>query len=222
MDGCQQHGTKRPGIERIRRIRLKDQELGIGNSGLRRDVLAQLFLREGDAAYPHGCTAEMLAIACRVKPAACCIVPEKRAELTTEGGLDVRQLYERLGPACDRLARAGIEVSLFIDPVPEQIETAARLGVPVIELHTGAYADASEEPGRRRELRLLAAAAAQAQACGLTVNAGHGLDYDNVGPIARLPRVEELSIGHALVAHALFVGARKATREMLERMGANS
>lgn len=163
-------------------------------------------------------TAEMVRMACKIRPAACCIVPEKRAELTTEGGLDVRLLYEQLGPACDSLAQAGVEVSLFIDPVPVQIESAVRLGVPVIELHTGAYAEAIDETSRGRQLELLATAAGRAAAAGLTVNAGHGLHYDNVTAIAALLGLRELNIGHAIVARALFVGLGQAVAEMKARM----
>ena len=159
-------------------------------------------------------TEEMIGLACAVRPAACCIVPEKRAELTTEGGLDVRGSYERLAPACATLGRAGIEVSLFIDPVPAQIESAARLGVPVIELHTGAYAEATDAAGHAHQLEQLRAAAAQAAAAGLIVNAGHGLHYTNVAAIAALSTLRELNIGHAIVARALFVGMQAAVAEM--------
>jgi pyridoxine 5-phosphate synthase len=159
-------------------------------------------------------TPEMVAIACRIRPAACCIVPERRAELTTEGGLDVVAAYEQLGPVCERLGRAGIEVSLFIDPAPEPIACASRLGVPVIELHTGAYAEAPAGQRRSHELQQLAASTLQACAAGLKVNAGHGLHYENVVGVAALAQLRELNIGHAIVARALFVGLREAVVEM--------
>jgi pyridoxine 5-phosphate synthase len=164
---------------------------------------------------------EMIAIARESGAQHMCLVPENRRELTTEGGLDVRSERRKLERALPVLGAAGACISLFIDPEPEQVRAAAEVGAPFVELHTGAYANASGAE-RERELTRLREAAELALQCGLRINAGHGLDYDNVGPIAELPRVEELSIGHALVARALFVGARKATRDMLERMGAKS
>lgn len=159
-------------------------------------------------------THEMVAIACAVRPWACCIVPERRAELTTEGGLDVLAAYEQLGPLCAHLAQAGIEVSLFIDPHEAQIDAAARLGVAAIELHTGTYADAPNERVRGAQLELLRAGAARAVAAGLIVNAGHGLHYENVAPIAAIAVMRDLNIGHAIVARALFVGMTAAVEEM--------
>ena len=161
---------------------------------------------------------EMVAIACAVRPWACCIVPERRAELTTEGGLDVLACYDQLGPLCMHLARAGIEVSLFIDPAEAQIDAAARLGVAAIELHTGSYADAQSARARSAQLELLRAGASRAASAGLTVNAGHGLHYENVAPVAALPELRDLNIGHAIVARALFVGMTSAVEEMKRAM----
>jgi pyridoxine 5-phosphate synthase len=158
-------------------------------------------------------TAQMLDIALRLKPADCCLVPEKRTEVTTEGGLDVVGQQSQLRDAADRLAAAGIRVSLFIDPAPEQIEAVRFTGAPVIELHTGAYAEATGSM-RARELERLRAAARQASALGLRVHAGHGLDYQNVQPVAAIPEIVELNIGYAIVGRALFTGIEAAVREM--------
>ncbi|WP_163650126.1 pyridoxine 5'-phosphate synthase [Modicisalibacter sp. 'Wilcox'] len=158
-------------------------------------------------------TEEMVAFAERVKPANVCLVPEKREELTTEGGLDVVGGRSTIAPACERLAAAGCEVSLFIDPDPEQIRAAHEIGAPVIELHTGAYAEARGETARLEHARV-AAAAELALELGLTVNAGHGLHYHNVEPIAAIPGIHELNIGHAIIARALFVGLKEAVAEM--------
>ena len=160
-----------------------------------------------------GVTAEMRAIAARLKPADCCLVPEKREELTTEGGLDVRGQHETIAGAVDELSRCGIRVSLFIDPDEAQVEAVAALGAPVIELHTGAYAEA-RGAARALELERLRTAARHAASLGITVHAGHGLDYQNVGPVAALPEIFELNIGHAIVARALFCGLPQAGREM--------
>lgn len=158
-------------------------------------------------------TEEMLRLAEEVRPAHVCLVPEKREELTTEGGLDVVGGFEAIAAACRRLAAAGCEVSLFIDPEPSQIEAAARAGAPVIELHTGTYAESrGEEAGR--EYARLAAATEMALELGLTVNAGHGLHYHNVEAIAAIPGLNELNIGHAIIARALFVGLKEAVAEM--------
>ncbi len=159
-------------------------------------------------------TGEMLAIACEVQPEDVCLVPEKRQELTTEGGLDVLSQQAVVRDACTRLADAGIRVSLFIDPEPAQIDAAAACGAPVIELHTGNYADAEDEAARSRELERIARAASHAQAAGLQVNAGHGLHYHNVQAIAALPEIRELNIGHAIVARAVLTGLDEAVRTM--------
>lgn len=158
-------------------------------------------------------TPEMLAIACAVKPSDVCLVPEKRTELTTEGGLDVAGALSAVSDAVGLLSEAGIRVSLFIDPDPVQIEAAACVGAPVIELHTGAYADAQGEAAQA-ELQRIRAALAEGLRRGLRVNAGHGLHYGNVKPVAALAGIAELNIGHAIVAQALFDGWEKAVRDM--------
>lgn len=159
-------------------------------------------------------TGEMIDIALRVGPDDCCIVPESREELTTEGGLDVVAGEERLTELCDRLGAAGIRVSLFIDPDAEQIDAAMRVGAPAIEIHTGRYAGAGDDESRALELRAIVDAVDHAQACGLIVNAGHGLHYHNVEPIARIRTIHELNIGHAIVARAVSVGLPAAVGEM--------
>lgn len=158
---------------------------------------------------------EIVAIGTKSGADAFCVVPENRQEVTTEGGLDVLRERPRLADAVPALAAEGGEVSLFIDPVPEQVEGAAEVGALFVELHTGRYANASGTE-REAELARLQRAAEHAHACGLRVNAGHGLDYANVGPVARLPHVEELNIGFAIVAEALFLGVDGAVFRMLE------
>jgi len=158
-------------------------------------------------------TDEMLAIAEANRPADVCLVPERREELTTEGGLDVVARQGPVSEACARLAAAGIRVSLFIDPDAHQLEAARACGAPVVELHTGAYADAG--PGKQAaELQRIIDAARHGASLGLQVNAGHGLHYGNVRPIVAIPELVELNIGHAIVARALFVGLDQAVREM--------
>lgn len=159
-------------------------------------------------------TSEMLDIACRVRPQDVCLVPEKRAELTTEGGLDVLSRFEQVRQAVAQLQDAGIRVSLFIDPEAEQIDAAQRTGATVIELHTGAYADAVGQAASDFELARLRAGIALGVGHGLRVNAGHGLHYDNVQTIAAMPGLAELNIGHAIVARAVFDGWEKAVRDM--------
>ena len=158
-------------------------------------------------------TAEMLDFACALRPSDVCLVPEKRMEVTTEGGLDVRGNFDAVRAACARLADVGIRVSLFIDADAAQIEAAAAAGAPVIEIHTGKYAEAAggEAAAELERVRLAARAGI---AAGLCVNAGHGLNYANVKPVAALAEIGELNIGHAIVAHALFVGWQNAIREM--------
>ena len=154
-------------------------------------------------------TPEMLAIALKARPHACCLVPERREEITTEGGLDVASQVATLTPFVVELKRAGIQVSLFIDPEPKQIEASRKVGADAIELHTGTYCNAATEgdtPATRRELQRLIDGARAAAAAGLEVHAGHGLDYDNVGPVASIPEIVELNIGHYLVGEALFLG----------------
>jgi len=162
-------------------------------------------------------TDEMLGIACEFAPSDCCLVPERREELTTEGGLDVAGQAGRVRDACARLADAGIRVSLFIDPDERQLEAAVACGAPVVELHTGAYADA-EGKQRAAELQRIAGAAAFGDRLGLIINAGHGLNYDNVGDIAALAQIVELNIGHAIVARAVFDGLGVAVSEMKRLM----
>ncbi|HSD73196.1 MAG TPA: pyridoxine 5'-phosphate synthase [Steroidobacteraceae bacterium] len=162
-------------------------------------------------------TDEMLAIAERVRPEDCCLVPEKRTELTTEGGLDVAAQVEQVRKACSQLASQGIRASLFIDPDPRQLDAAARTGAPVVELHTGAYAEATG-PERAEQLHRLKEAARHAAGLGLTVHAGHGLHYHNVQPVAALPEIVELNIGHAIIARAVFHGLAAAVSEMKHLM----
>ena len=164
-------------------------------------------------------TDEMLEIARVVRPADCCLVPERRAEITTEGGLDCAAQVQRLKEATTMLTGQGIRVSLFIDPTARQVEAADQIGAPAIELHTGAYAEAA---GARQaqELERLRAAARQATALGLTVHAGHGLNYHNVGPVAAIAEIVELNIGHAIIARALFDGLAQAVRDMKSLMQA--
>jgi pyridoxine 5-phosphate synthase len=150
-------------------------------------------------------TDEMLAIAELNRPADVCLVPEKREELTTEGGLDVVAHFNSVKNACQRLGEAGIRVSLFIDPEAEQLDAAVACGAPVVELHTGSYADAAPEKFDQ-ELGRIVSAAEYGDSIGLHINAGHGLHYQNVEPIVRIPQLIELNIGHSIVAHALFVG----------------
>jgi len=159
-------------------------------------------------------TAEMIEFARRVRPQDVCLVPERREELTTEGGLDVAGNFARVKQACRDLAQAGIRVSLFIDADTAQIDAAREAGAPVIELHTGRYADARDPQRAARELDTIRAAAAYAAGAGLYVNAGHGLNYENVQPVAAIAQIRELNIGHAIVAHAVFVGMGEAVREM--------
>jgi pyridoxine 5-phosphate synthase len=159
-------------------------------------------------------TAEMKAIALGLRPADVCIVPERRQELTTEGGLDVRAEERALDRLIGDLRAAGIRVSLFIDPDPESVAAAAAVGASHVELHTGAYSAAGDAVAAERELARLRDAAAAAHAAGLVVNGGHGLTYANVRPVARLPHLNELNIGHSIVARAVFVGIGAAVREM--------
>jgi pyridoxine 5-phosphate synthase len=166
-------------------------------------------------------TEEMLAIALRHLPHACCIVPEKREERTTEGGLDVVQGAVALQPLVARLKDAGIRVSLFIEPDPKAVETSARLGAAVVELHTGAYCHRAldgDAVGVDREIERLATAARAAAAAGLEVHAGHGLTFETVGAISAMPEIVELNIGHFLVGEAIFIGLAGAVRQMRQQM----
>ncbi|WP_105213704.1 pyridoxine 5'-phosphate synthase [Pseudoalteromonas sp. T1lg22] len=163
-------------------------------------------------------TEEMLAIALEVKPAFVCLVPEKREELTTEGGLDVVGQYDKVADAVKRLSDAGIKVSLFIDADKAQIDASVKAGAPYIEIHTGAYADAENDAEQAAELESIRVGVQYAHAQGLVVNAGHGLHYHNVKPIAAMPEIYELNIGHAIIARAAIDGMEKAVRDMKRLM----
>ena len=186
------------------RRHIQDRDL----PALKRTLGIELNLEMG--AHP-----EIVGIACRVRPDQATLVPERRQELTTEGGLDLARSGARVRRAVRRLQDAGIRVSLFIDPDPKQIERAVRMEVPMIELATGRYAEAATAAQRRVQLRKLRLATAEAHSAGLKVAAGHGLDYENVRPVARIPCVEELNIGFSIVARALDVGLYQAVREMV-------
>jgi pyridoxine 5-phosphate synthase len=162
-------------------------------------------------------TDEMLSIAEKVQPADCCLVPEKREELTTEGGLDVYSQKNKISDACKRLSAAGIQVSLFIDADKKQIEAAAEVGAPVIEIHTGHYADLSGE-SQQQAFELIKSNISYAKSLGLHVNAGHGLHYHNVQKIAALSDIVELNIGHAIIARAVFTGLKEAVLDMKRLM----
>ena len=164
-------------------------------------------------------TPEMIRIARRVRPQDICLVPERRAELTTEGGLDVARNFKRIERACRDLGAAGIRVSLFIDAEKVQIDAVKRVGAPVVELHTGRYAETRGAGKQGRELEKIRAATGYAADKGLQVNAGHGLNYLNVRPIAAIPGIRELNIGHSIVARSVFVGIAQAVREMKALIG---
>ncbi|HEY5799402.1 MAG TPA: pyridoxine 5'-phosphate synthase [Burkholderiaceae bacterium] len=159
-------------------------------------------------------TKEMVDFACRVRPQDVCLVPERRAEVTTEGGLDVIRYFDEVQAAIRQLQGEGIRVSLFIDPDEKQIEAAAAAGAPVIELHTGRYADAHNDVIQMAELQRIQHGTSVGVRCGLKVNAGHGLHYTNVQAIAAIPDIAELNIGHAIVAQAVFSGWENAVRDM--------
>ena len=163
-------------------------------------------------------TEEMIAYAVRLRPAECCLVPERRQELTTEGGLDVVTHEMKISAACESLAEVGVRVSLFVDAEAAQIDAALRSGAPVIEIHTGRYADASSADERGEELARIELSVQQGLDLGLQVNAGHGLNYHNVQAIAAIPGIAELNIGHAIVARALFSGLQESVREMKRLM----
>ncbi|OWO82039.1 pyridoxine 5'-phosphate synthase [Photorhabdus luminescens] len=163
-------------------------------------------------------TDEMVDIACRIKPEFCCLVPEKRQEVTTEGGLDVIGQKDKVAAAVKRLSDAGILVSLFIDAEHRQIDAASEVGAPFIEIHTGAYADAKNEVEQEKEFHRIKEAVTYAASIGLTVNAGHGLTYHNVQRIAALPEIYELNIGHAIIGRAVFSGLTAAVADMKTQM----
>ena len=171
--------------------------------------------------FEMAATQEMLAIATRLRPHAACLVPEKREERTTEGGLDIVRAEATLRPFIAHLREAGIRVSLFVEPEIEVMEAARALGAPVVELHTGAYAEAALDRDTdrvARELGRITRAAAHGAAIGLEIHAGHGLTEDNVGPVAAIPEIAELNIGHSLIGAAIFVGLREAVRRMRAAM----
>jgi pyridoxine 5-phosphate synthase len=163
-------------------------------------------------------TPEIIAIARRIRPDLATLVPERRRELTTEGGLDVARQFRRIRDAVDRLHDRGIAVSLFVDPVKGQIDASRETGAEMIEIHTGEYADERKAARRAKLLESVRAAAVHARSLGLGVNAGHGIDYENIGPIVKVREIEEVSIGHAVIAKALEVGMERAVREMLALM----
>ncbi len=187
-----------------RHIQLEDVEQA-------RDVVA------GTLNLEMAVTEEMLGIAERIQPDYCCLVPEKREELTTEGGLDVQGQRERIREACARLNAAGIQVSLFIEPTREAIDAAIDVGAPIVELHTGPYANAEDAQTTAAELKRLTDTSEYAQD-RLIVNAGHGLHRDNVGPVAAIPNMNELNIGHAIVCRAIMVGLKEAVQEVRQAM----
>lgn len=179
-----------------------------------RDVRLLLELTQTRINLEMAATNAMVELACAWRPGCCCLVPERREELTTEGGLDVAGQAARLREVCARLAEAGIEVSLFIEPESAQIEAARAVGAPTVELHTGRYADAVTPATADAELARIAGAARRAADLGLRVNAGHGLHYANVQPVARLPEMHELNIGHSIVARAVLSGMAAAVSDM--------
>lgn len=182
-----------------------------------RDVFAMRDALQTRMNLEMAATEEMLGIACKVCPTDVCLVPERRQEVTTEGGLDVASQVSRIREACQRLAAVGIRVSLFIDPDEAQIDATVAAGAPVIELHTGSYAGA-RGPLQAEALHRLGQAARHASAAGLVVNAGHGLDYHNVQPVAALPQLVELNIGHSIIGRAVFAGLGPAVAEMKRLM----
>jgi pyridoxine 5-phosphate synthase len=171
-----------------------------------------------ELAVDHG----IIEIALDVRPQNCCLVPERRQELTTEGGLDVCGAEDRVGAAVELLRTAGIQVQLFVDPEPEQIDAAWRIGAHGVELHTGAYANASDPLTARSELDRLCCAADRTRSLGLHLHGGHGLDYQNVGSIAQIDGMEELNIGHAIIARAVFAGMHEAVSQMKRLLTGNN
>jgi pyridoxine 5-phosphate synthase len=200
--------AERAGADSIT-IHLREDRRHIIDSDV--EVLAQVL--ETRMNLEMACIPEMLALAERIQPHSCCLVPERRAEVTTEGGLDVVTHEGELKAACRRLQAVGVAVSLFIDPEAKHIEAAVRCGANIVELHTGAYCDARGE-AQEHELARLQAAAAMAHERGLQVNAGHGLHYHNVQAIAAIPQIVEFNIGHSIIARAIFDGLDEAVRTM--------
>ncbi len=192
---------------RADRRHMQDRDL----QRLRENIMTKLNLEMGN-------TPEIVDFALRLQPDEVCLVPEIRQEITTEGGLDLIKHERQLQPTIKRLNAAGIRVSLFIDPAPEQVETARELAADIVELHTGALANAFTEKIAQQEMERLRAAASRAQSLGLQVNAGHGINYRNIGLILQLPHLTELNIGHSIVSSAIFVGLEAAVSEMLRLM----
>ena len=185
------------------RRHIKDQDV--------RDIVSNIHTRLN---LELAVTSEMIDIACTVKPVSCCLVPEKREELTTEGGLDVVGHFNRLKEACTSLSSEGILISPFIDPDKEQIDAVKEAGATLLELHTGCYADAQSESDQLHEYTRISEAASYAHGLGLQVNAGHGLHYHNVEAIAKIPEIIELNIGHSIIARAVITGLDAAVRDM--------
>lgn len=185
-----------------------------------RDVLTLKDMLQTRMNLEMAVTDDMLAFAEQIRPQDCCLVPERREELTTEGGLDVAGQLPRIRAACERLQAASVRVSLFIDADPQQIAAAAETGAPCIEIHTGHFADATDGKQVAAELQRIREAVRQGVAAGLRVNAGHGLHYHNVGEIAAIPGVRELNIGHAIIARAVFSGLATAVADMKRLMQA--
>ncbi|MDB2386879.1 pyridoxine 5'-phosphate synthase [Shewanella sp.] len=183
-----------------------------------RDIYALAKTLKTRMNFEMAVTEEMLNIACEIKPAYVCLVPEKREELTTEGGLDVAGQQDKIAAAVTRLSTEGIKVSLFIDADQTQIDAAVAVGAPVIEIHTGGYADAKTDAEAAAELKRISTMATYAHGKGLVVNAGHGLHYHNVKPIAAIPELYELNIGHAIIARAAIDGLATAVRDMKQLM----
>jgi pyridoxine 5-phosphate synthase len=201
--------SERAGADGIT-MHLREDRRHVQDSDIRRaraDLATRLNLE-------MACMEEMIAYALELKPDSVCLVPESREEVTTEGGLDVIGQKSRVGEVVAAMTDAGIVTSLFIDPDPEQIDAAAELKSPWIELHTGAYANAYFHGGRSRELDTLRSGAEQAHALGLVVNAGHGINYTNIAEVITLPHLHELNIGHSIISRSLFVGVEQAVREM--------
>ncbi len=198
---------------------LREDRRHIGDADI--DALSELCRGRGRPLnLEMAVTDEMLAIALAHRPHAACLVPERREEVTTEGGLDVARQHAKVGPVVKRLRDAGVRVSLFIDPDPVQVAVAEAIGAQVIELHTGAWCDAAREGHGTEQLDALRRAAADGARRGLEIHAGHGLDYETVGPIAALPEVRELNIGHFLIGEAIFVGLESAIAAMRARIDA--
>jgi pyridoxine 5-phosphate synthase len=184
------------------------------------DVTRVRALRRGVLNLEMALTEEMVGIAARVKPERATLVPERRQELTTEGGLDLRRITPAMREGCKRLLDAGITLSLFLDPDPETIEAARDTGAKIVEIHTGAYANAWGTPAAEREIERIRAAARQLETIGITPHAGHGLNVENVGPLLSCYPFAEMSIGHSIISRAVLVGMKQAVREMLEALRA--